>query len=442
MASQLVVRAQKEPLLGGVPVAGDEEIALCRLAMAVLSRGVSSLAFRGEQRSLAVFRRFLSQLGVQTEYDDKIIRVHGTGLFGLKGSESVLDLSGDSQVAALALSLLVSRPFASELIVDETVAEVLVPALAEVHGLEATSVGKEVRVILSPHRENERPAGLSVSTNGVFPWVKQAVLLAGLRASTETVVEEKFASADHLERAMLRCRAPLDVQGTVAVLHPPRDDDALAPQIYEDMGSLSLAAPLFAAALITPRSAVSVRDVCLNPTRSDVLSVIRLLGGVQGVSPRGDRQGEPFGDVTVRAGTLSPVHVAGEIAIRMKDDVVPLLAVAAKAPGVSRFEHLIPRGNGTDQRALGRYCGVLMNAGVKAELSEGILSVSGKGEAPLRPLKMTTGGDGRLAVLGTLLALGTEGTSTIDDVDCLREHFPRFVGTLKALGAEIEVKTA
>jgi 5-enolpyruvylshikimate-3-phosphate synthase len=39
-----------------------------------------------------------------------------------------------------------------------------------------------------------------------------------------------------------------------------------------------------------------------------------------------------------------------------------------------------------------------------------------------------------------VLALVAEGECVVDDVDCIATSFPRFAGTLRALGAEIEVE--
>jgi len=38
-----------------------------------------------------------------------------------------------------------------------------------------------------------------------------------------------------------------------------------------------------------------------------------------------------------------------------------------------------------------------------------------------------------------VLGLVAEGETVIDDVDCIATSFPRFVGTLRALGADLEV---
>lgn len=48
--------------------------------------------------------------------------------------------------------------------------------------------------------------------------------------------------------------------------------------------------------------------------------------------------------------------------------------------------------------------------------------------------------DPRLALVATILALGAEQPSVIDDVECLRQGYPRWLGTLRALGVQLEVR--
>jgi 3-phosphoshikimate 1-carboxyvinyltransferase len=90
---------------------------------------------------------------------------------------------------------------------------------------------------------------------------------------------------------------------------------------------------------------------------------------------------------------------------------------------------------------IAKLTGFLRSFGVEAEgVPEGFW-VRGLGGAPLRASRVTTGGDPRLASLGVLLGLHTDGESVIDDVDALSEFMPKFVGTLRALGADIKVQT-
>jgi 3-phosphoshikimate 1-carboxyvinyltransferase len=445
MVSRLVIQGSEVPLSGGVPIAGDQEVLLARMALAVLSRGQSRFAFSGEQSGLSAFLGFLAEVGIQCSFDASEVVVEGVGLTTLAAPERSLDLRGEMQVAAFAIALLFGRTFEAELIVDELVAELLVPVLGGEQNLFAEKLDEReggVRLVFVARSSPTRPAGVEVMTQGVYPWVKQAVLLIGLRCGTVTAVDERIATADHLERAMTRSRVPLSCEATLTSLHPPRDDDALSPQIYEAIGSQRLLAPLLAAALSVEGSSLTVREVGLNPTGSSALSVCRHLGAKVGISPKGDRQGEPYGDLSVQNRALRSLSLGGETMLRLGDGAFSLFAPAARATGTCVFSEIVPQRRGGDSRIFARSVGLLRQAGVEADIFEGGLRIVGNGGARFSPVEATTGGDPRLALLATCLSLGAKGQSVVDDVDCLRAEFPRWVGTLRALGAQIRVENA
>lgn len=443
MVSQLIVTGAQHPLHGSIPLPCDEPVLVARIALASLCRGRTTLRAKGVQEEGRCVLAALSCFGIQCSLDADEVVVHGGGLTGWGAPKDVLDLRGQSHAAALILALSVSRPFPVELLVDRTVAELLVPTLKEAHPLSAEPLesGQGVFVRCEAVPEGRRAVGISVLTHGVFPWVKQAILLAGLRATSPTVVEEKIASADHLERALLRVRVPFSGEGTISILHPPRDADALAPQIYDPIGSAALSAPLCAAVAVVPGSRVVIRERLQNPSRNDFVQAAKWMGLGVRQQPSGDRQGEPIGQVEVSEAALRAVSLSGEIVLRLGDEAAFLLPLLAMADGQSSLSDWVARGRGGDSRFLARAVGFLRSAGIEAS-TESQVTVRGRPRNQWRPLVVTTGGDPRLALLATILALGATGTSVIDDVDCLAGHFPRWVGTLRALGAAIEVKTA
>ena len=67
-----------------------------------------------------------------------------------------------------------------------------------------------------------------------------------------------------------------------------------------------------------------------------------------------------------------------------------------------------------------------------------LLTSTGKGG--FRAARVESGGDHRIAMSAAILALLGDGPSRIVDVDCISTSFPRFVATLRALGATIDVE--
>lgn len=439
MVAQLIVHPHTGPLTGSVPLPADEQILLPRLALGVLSRGRSTYLGAAGGRAVRIFLEALARFGVVSEIEGDRVVVQGTGIAGLSESSEALDLRGEAQAAALLIGLVAARPFETELYVDDVVLDTLGPVLTSLGLAESGSEPGARRLLL--RGTGARPEGLELVTSGLFPWVKQALLLLGLRASGPTLIEEQLASADHLERALLRVRAPFEVVGSQILLHPPRDEDALAPSTWEAVGSMDLVAYLGAAACLVPGSRVEARGVGTNPTRSGFLTLARLLGGQTGFSPQGDAQGEPFGNIWFGGSKLRPADLAGEQMVRLGDGALPLSVLLGQAEGTSSLTDLVSSGRSSDARVFQRLGGYLMNAGVRVQPSDIGLALEGRRGQRFRALEVTTGGDPRLGLLGSVLGLFADGPSVIDDVDCLRDIFPRWVGTLRALGATIEVRT-
>jgi len=268
--------------------------------------------------------------------------------------------------------------------------------------------------------------------------VKSALLLSGLFASGPTLIEEPMVSRDHTERMLDALGIPIETAGTVVKLHPPQNPRAIRGFDVDLPGDLSAAAFLLVAASIVEGSRVTARHTGLNPTRSGILDVIRAFGGSVGITPRGDALNEPFGEIGASFAPLSAANVGGELALRAIDEIPIACALAARARGASEFFDLSElRVKESDRVA--SMANVLRAFGVKTEERPDGLVIEGRPEARLSAACIESHGDHRVAMTAAVLGLVADGESVIEDVDCIRTSFPKFVGTLKALGAELEV---
>ncbi|HBS23771.1 MAG TPA: 3-phosphoshikimate 1-carboxyvinyltransferase, partial [Thalassospira sp.] len=111
--------------------------------------------------------------------------------------------------------------------------------------------------------------------------VKSAVLLAGLNTAGTTTVIEPKPSRDHTERMLRHFGVDVDVSinddggRTVSLTGPV---EMKAADIVVPTDPSSAAFPLVAA-LINPESQVTIRDVCLNPLRTGLITTLIEMGG-------------------------------------------------------------------------------------------------------------------------------------------------------------------
>jgi 3-phosphoshikimate 1-carboxyvinyltransferase len=261
-------------------------------------------------------------------------------------------------------------------------------------------------------------------------------LLSGLYAHGTTYLREPQISRDHTERMLSAMGAPLRCTGNLVELDPAGWSGDLAALDIELPGDISAAAFLLAAGMVVPGSQLTVRSVGTNPTRTGFLEIARDMGAGLIIEPKGDRGGEPLADLHASSGNLRGGRVGGELVPRAVDEIPILCALAARANGVTEIrdaEEL--RVKESDRIATMAH--VLSAFGVTCEELPDGMRITGT-QAPLRAASVESKGDHRIAMTAVVLGLLGDGPSTVRDCDCIGTSFPRFVGTLRALGAEIE----
>src|SRR5205085_3291704 len=182
-----------------------------------------------------------------------------------------------------------------------------------------------------------------------------------------------------------------------------------------------------------------VRGVGTNPTRTGLLEIARHMGANIEIVDRGDQGGEPIAEITASHGALRGALIGGELVPRAIDEIPIACALAARASGTTTIrdaEEL--RVKESDRVATMAH--VLRAFGVKCEELPDGLVIEGTA-APFEPAEVDRRGDHRIAMTATILALSARGPSKITDCDCIATSFPRFVGTLRALGARLDAES-
>jgi 3-phosphoshikimate 1-carboxyvinyltransferase len=374
------------------------------------------------------------------------LRVGGVGVTGLRAPGEPIDCGNSGTTMRLLAGLLVAQPFASTLVGDDSLSRR--PMMRVIAPLSRR--GARIDGDAHPTKAGERTAPLRIQARGSrlgsvehesdvpSAQVKSALLLSGLDADGPTFFREPMLSRDHTERMLRALGAPIETMASCVVLDPRGWDQRLAPFDLKVPGDLSAAAFLLAAAFLVPGSEVSVRDVGVNPTRTGFLDIARGMGATFHIEPSEERGGEPLGALHASSSELVSTKLGGEVVTRAIDEIPIACALFARAHGVSRVEGAAElRVKESDRIAAMVH--VLRAFGVEAdELPDGVV-VEGT-DKPLRAAEIESRGDHRVAMTAAVLGLLAKGVTRIHDVDCIGTSFPRFVGTLRALGARIDVE--
>jgi 3-phosphoshikimate 1-carboxyvinyltransferase len=441
--TDLVVHPLAAPLVGSVPVPPDRSIGHRAIVLASLCVGVSDLRGLSAGEDTVATVNAMRALGAKLEGGAAgELRITGTGLMGLRPSLEPIDCGRSPTTLGLLAGVLAGQDFASTLGGSASLAET--PMLGVVGPLRArgaqvegaphpTREGELVApLVIGPLPEGKELLGLEVASVSSSALVKGAVLLSGLYAHGTTWFREPALSRDHTERMLHALGVPLRTVGTMIELEPAGWDGKLPAFDMTVPGDVSSAAFLLVAAQLHAGSRVTVRGVGVNPTRTGLFEIARHMGAGLEIVPQGEHGGEPVAEVTAWPGALRGRNVAGEVVARATSELALACALGARAAGTTTIRDT------SDTPSLAAMLGVLRAFGVTCDALPDGLVVEGR-EAPLEPARIDSRGDHRIAMTAAVLALAGRGPSTIVDCDCIATSFPRFVGTLRALGARIDV---
>jgi 3-phosphoshikimate 1-carboxyvinyltransferase len=428
------------PLSGRIAVPGDKSIshrALMFGAMAVGETRITGL-LTGEDvlRTAAAMRALGAE--VFKDESDGSWHVAGRGVGGLIEPTDVLDMGNSGTAARLLCGVLASHPNFSVLTGDASLRRR--PMQRVIDPLIATGATFTARVggLLPLSIEGAHDA-LPLEYRVPVPsaQVKSAVLLAGLNARGDTVVEEPEATRDHTENMLRHFGATVTVEtaGTGRVITLRGQPELFAADIVVPGDPSSAAFPL-AAALLVPGSTVTIPSVGLNPLRTGLFTTLAEMGANVTVVNRRLEGGEPVGDLIVTASMLRGVDVPPERAPTMIDEY-PILAVAAAgASGITRMRGLRELRVKESDR-LSATAALLSENGIRVEIEGDDLIVHGTDGGPLGGGLVRTHMDHRIAMAALVLGLITTQPVRVDDASFIDTSFPNFTGLMNQLGAAL-----
>lgn len=424
------------PLRGTVTVPGDKSISHRSLMFSALAVGESRIEGLLEGEDVLATAAAMRAMGARiARGDDGVWRVEGVGVGGLLQPRAALDMGNSGTSTRLLMGLVASHAITATFTGDAS--------------LSGRPMGRVIEPLAKMGAEiTASPGGrLPLMVRGINPavpieytlpvasaQVKSAVLLAGLNTPGITRVIEPVPTRDHSERMLRGFGAELRVEdGPDGKIISITGEAELKPQHIMVPGDPSSAGFWMVAASIVPESEIVIRNVCMNPTRTGLITALKLMGADIAEIDARDVGGEAVADLRVRHAPLKAIDVPPELAPSMIDEYPVLFVAAAFAEGrtVARGAHEL-RVKESDRIATMR--AALEAIGVRTEEHEDGLTIEGSGGDPL-----AGGGhvasklDHRIAMSMTVAGLGARQPVTIDDVAPVATSYPDFFQTLDAL---------
>ena len=418
---------------GKLRVPGDKSISHRSIILASIADGTSHISgFLQGEDSLNTMRAF-QQMGVPIERNQGDVTVSGVGLHGLQPPVTDLDMGNSGTAMRLLLGLLAGQDFDARLIGDYSLSSrpmlrVIQPLQQMGAVIESADGGRAPLQVRGGHALEAIDYRMPVAS----AQVKSCLLLAGLYASGETVVHEPAPTRDHSER-MLRGFG-CDVVSNAGEIRLSANQVLTACDI-DVPADISSAAFFMVAASIARGSDITLQHVGINPTRTGVIDILKLMGADIEILSRQEVGGEPVADIRVRSAELSGIEIPEHL-VPLAIDEFPVLFVAAACAGgetrLSGAEELRVKESDRIQVMADGLTRLEIETEVKPD---GIIIQGGK----LGGGEVDSHGDHRIAMAFSVASLAANRDVYIRDCSNVNTSFPGFAELAQQAGIRISI---
>jgi len=420
-------------LSGNIRVPGDKSISHRSIMFGSIANGTSHISgFLEGEDSLNTLRAF-SAMGVSIEGPENgRVVIHGVGMRGLRKPAQALELGNSGTSMRLLAGLLCGQAFDVELTGDASLSkrpmERVTRPLALMGAKVSTADGG--RPPLKIHGGCDIQ-GIDYELPMASAQVKSCVLLAGLYANGRTCVTEPAPTRDHTERMLNAFACKVEKTGATACIQGPATLQACDIDVPADISS---AAFFMVGASIAQGSEITLEHVGINPTRTGVIDILRLMGADIELMNQAEAGGEPVADIRIRSTRLKGIHVPEELVPLAIDEFPVLFVAAACAEGetivTGAGELRVKESDRIQVMADG-----LQALGVDARATADGMIIQG---GAISGGTVHSHDDHRIAMAFSMAALRSSGTITIDDCENVNTSFPGFVGLASTAGLSIQ----
>ncbi|MDD5272062.1 MAG: bifunctional prephenate dehydrogenase/3-phosphoshikimate 1-carboxyvinyltransferase [Methylovulum sp.] len=417
-------------LHGETRVPGDKSMSHRSIMLGSLAEGVTHVTgFLEAEDALATLQAF-RDMGVEIEGPTNgCVTIHGVGKHGLKAPKNDLYLGNSGTSMRLLSGLLAGQPFNSVLTGDKSLSgrpmkRVTDPLAKMGADIKTTEQGTAPLHITGK-------AGQLTAIDYTMPMasaqVKSCLLLAGMYAQGETRVTEPAPTRDHTERMLAGFSYPVKREGSTASISAEGSLKAMDIDVPSDISS---AAFFLVGASIAPGSDVTLKHVGINPTRTGVIDILRLMGANIEVLNEREVGGEPVADLHVVYSPLIGIDIPEHLVPLAIDEFPVLFVAAACAQGQTRLSGAEELRVKESDRIQVMADGLLI-LGVDAQPTPDGMIIQG---GAIGGGVVESHGDHRIAMSFSIAGLRAQAPITVLDCANVNTSFPEFKDLVKTLG--------
>lgn len=421
------------PLKGTIKVPGDKSISHRSIMLGSIADGVTKVSgFLEGEDSLATLSAF-KDMGVKIERNGSNVTINGVGKHGLKEPTRSLNLGNSGTSIRLMSGLLSAQSFDSELCGDESLSKRPMGRVIEPLRLMGADIsGNDSKPPLLI-KGGKQLSSIEYTLPVASAQIKSCLLLAGLYSDGKTTIIENGISRDHTERMLKGFGYDvISSSNTISLM----GGGSLKSCDIEVPSDISSAAFFMVAGCISKNSSIVLEAVNINPTRTGVIDILRLMGGNLELFNQRHQAGELIADIKVTSSELKGIEIPENL-VPLAIDEFPVLFIAAScAKGETVLtgakELRVKESDRIQVMADG-----LTALGIDNEiLDDGIRIIGGEFKEQTSSIKSHH--DHRISMAFAIASVKSKFNIEIEGVDNVKTSFPNFVELANSIGMKIK----
>ena len=424
-------------------VESDKSISHRALMIASQCMGVSSIKGILESEDINNTINCLRALGVRILKKNKSYLVYGNGLGSFrKPSKKNLYCGNAGTLARLLSGLLATSNFKAILTGDSSLKKRPMKRIIDpLSKIGANFFPKEKTTLPLSIEGTNMPLAQKFEEKIGSAQIKSSILLASLNTPGITTIQAA-PSRDHTENLLKYINADIKIKKlkkeNLITLKGMKNLFSFDLEVFGDQSSCG---PFVILTLLTPKSKLIIKNVNCNPTRLGFVKILKKMNAKIKITNLKKKYGEFVGNLVCKSSpNLKSINCPKKFVPFTIDEFPLLFILSSLIKGKSKWNGIAElRGKESDRIKIMETG--LKKVGIKTKSTKDSLTITGNPNIQIKKtLRIFPYNDHRIAMAFFCLKQLVNGKILIHDFECVKTSFPKFLMTMKKIGAKYEIQ--
>lgn len=430
MSNLSLIANPTKTISGTVIVPGDKSISHRAIIFSMLCKGRTKIYNLLESEDVKRTIDVSQSLGSNIITNNQFIEIHGLGIDGLSEPKSVLDFGNSGTSLRLFMGILSSQTFTTTLTGDNSLLKRPMERVASplrLMGANISTNNGKAPVTISPPLGTFH--GIDYKLDIPSAQIKSAIILASLFCRNKTILHTDTTTRDHTENMLKLFNYPISKSKNSIEVNPGILE---SPKIIKVPGDFSSASFFIVAALLSEDSRIIIKNVGLNPTRTGLINILRLMGADIQVDIT-NKNYEATGDVIVSSSKLMGIKVPNEL-ISLAIDELPLIFLAAAVASGETIIRNAEELRFKESDRIKSMVDLLKNLSIEVnEYQDGLEIKGGNISGGI----INSFGDHRIAMTALVASSIAKEKIEVENCENINTSFPSFITLMNSIGMNI-----